>query len=152
MIAIIILTVLVIGITGFYFISKKKTDDNPSLVITTDPSTTPVQTSLNCSPGFFVNQTNNTCDQCPVNTYSIITNAPSCSLCPSNTIPNGSRTACDTTVVSCRNGQYRDPINNICLQCPAGTINNDPNSTYCSPCTAPFLRANADQSWCELTK
>lgn len=149
---VVILTLLVIGIiTGFYFISKK-TADKPGLVITTDPSTTSVQTSLNCSPGFFVNQANNTCDQCPANTYSIITNAPSCSLCPSNTISNGSRTSCDTTIVSCRNGQYRDPINNICLQCPPGTINNDPNNTFCSECLAPLLRANADQSWCELVK
>ena len=69
--------------------------------------------------------------KCPNGTYSNITGATSCTICPKSTIINYFQTAC----IECTPGYYSNLLGSKeCLRCPNGTYSNITGATLCNIC------------------
>lgn len=119
-----------------------------------------------CSSGKYHNETSNTCELCPKNTFTIsgASNFTGCERCPNGGHSQPGSGYCE----HCSSGLYHNEASNECDECPAWTYTDtggvgieaclsckdgffsaDPGSSTCYTCE-PGKYTNADQTGCLL--
>ncbi|XP_071088674.1 sushi, von Willebrand factor type A, EGF and pentraxin domain-containing protein 1-like [Haliotis cracherodii] len=88
-----------------------------------------------CPRGTFHNQEVDTCETCPVHTYSDTSGQTQCTPCGqmTGTKNNGSKTDRDC-IEMCQPGHYSTTGLSPCTPCPLGTIQTESFSTECTSC------------------
>ncbi|XP_067663880.1 sushi, von Willebrand factor type A, EGF and pentraxin domain-containing protein 1-like isoform X2 [Haliotis asinina] len=88
-----------------------------------------------CPRGTFHDQDVDTCEGCPVHTYSDTSGQTTCTPCGQmkGTMNNGSKSDRDC-IDMCQPGHFSATGLSPCTLCPLGTIQPEPYSTECIPC------------------
>jgi hypothetical protein len=102
-----------------------------------------VNSAATCTPGFFFNESQQSCAACPVNSYSDGNGQTSCAPCPAGTYTtsDGASSVSQCMQFSgnnsgCPPGYSYDAATRTCVVCPAGTYSLGGYAASCTKCPA----------------
>jgi hypothetical protein len=97
--------------------------------------------STSCLPGTYSNVSGaQACPLCPGGTYGPTTGATSCLTCPPGTHHGSVGQASPASCAACPPGYYPEAVDmSTCLGCPQGTYAPSAGSASCTPCSAGFF-------------
>ncbi|XP_076452127.1 uncharacterized protein LOC143287751 [Babylonia areolata] len=143
---------------GFY---KNNTDDRfgqcsmcpPDFITAGNGTASQAECSIrNCSAGYFLEESNNTCIACPENSYQPDKWATSCIACPPERLTEiVGATSKDQCLLSCSPG--RQDQNGTCEPCPLGFFKNRTGAVPCHACPLGFRTAGVgslDEADCSV--
>jgi hypothetical protein len=137
-----------------------------AVVVALSASTAAAQLFASCDPGF--GRVTGQCVRCPAGQFSLggppataiclpcvgssVSRSPGqarCDACPTNTIPNPTKTACVSTP-ACVRGSGFDRARMTCTVCAAGTFSPGGQNAFCQRCPANHVATTAGRASCTI--
>lgn len=103
-----------------------------------------------CGVGKYLNDTNQTCVDCPKNTYQNVTEhrSKTCTPCALNKITNATgQTDISQCFVNCSKGSFLDKSVSQCQKCPKGSFKDRPGQGQCQQCPSGKTTASDGESY-----
>lgn len=103
---------------------------------------------LVCGLGQYLNDTYETCLQCPINTYqdNAEHRSKECKACGLNEITNATGTSNISHCISCHEGTFLNKSISQCKRCPKGAFQDQPGQDQCKRCPSGMTTDSDGQS------